>query len=150
MGSKSELRNEMLDQVGASLRALTANLIGIVRGAGRPLGLRHDVDAFTAALTAFESAAGRQPKAWELAEMLRVDLEPKNAAPTSEEAMAELYAEHAVVQASLQLAATRLLRHEAEAAEAYAHLHGTLSGLEATKRRIEERRHHVEETKKRP
>jgi hypothetical protein len=140
MSPKSESRNEALDQVGTSLRALTANLISIVRGGGRPLELKRDVDAFTAALAAFESAAGRQPKAWELAEMLRVELEPKKAAPTSEEAMAELYAEHAVLQASLQLAATRLLRHEVEAAEAYANLHGALSGLEASKRKIGERR----------
>ena len=141
MGRKSETQAEALDQVGTSLRALTANLIGIVRGAGKPLELKRDVDAFTAALAIFEDAVGRQPKAWELAEMLRVNLDPKSAPPTSEAAMAELYAEHAIVQASLQLAATRLLRHEAEAAEAYADLHGALGGLDATKRKIEERRH---------
>jgi hypothetical protein len=155
MGRKSEARDEIHDQVGTTLRALTANLIDIVRGGGKPLELRRNVEALTAALTAFEGAAGRQLQAWEFAEMLRVNLEPKNSAPTSEEAMAELYAEHAIVQASLQLAATRLLRHEVEAAEAYAHLHSALSGLEVTKRKIEERRHdkHSDihtETKRRP
>jgi hypothetical protein len=140
MGTNPEMRDEALDQLGTSLRALTANLIGIVRGAGKPLELKRDVDVFRAALAAFEGVTGQQPKAWELAEMLRVNLDPKSAPPTSEEAMAELYAEHAIVQASLQLAATRLLRHEGEAAEAYADLHGALGGLEATKRKIEERR----------
>jgi hypothetical protein len=140
MGIKADARGEALSKVGNSLRALAANLIGIVRGAGKPLELSRDVDAFTAALGAFEGTTGEHPKAWELAEMLRVDLEAKSSAPTSEEEMAEQYAQHAIVQASLQLAATRLLRKEAEAAEAYADLHKALSGLEGTKRKIESRR----------
>ena len=135
---------ESLSQVGDTLRALAANIIGIVRGAGKPLELSRDVEAFTAALAAFKDAAGRNPKAWELAEILRVDLDPKSAVPRSEEEMAEFYARHAIVQASLQLAATRLLGREDEAAAAYADLHKALSGLEETKRKIEQRRHDPE------
>jgi hypothetical protein len=143
MGTKLDTQGESLNQVGQTLRALAANLISIVRGAGKPLELSRDLDALTAALGAFEGSAGRPPKAWDLAEILRVDLDPKSA-PTSEEDMAERYAQHAIVQASLQLAATRLLGREAEAAEAYAELHRSLSGLEETKRKIETRRHESE------
>jgi hypothetical protein len=141
MGDKIGPREEVLYQVSDTLRVLAANIIGIVRGAGKPLELRRDVDAFTAALGAFEGTTGRHPKAWELAEMLRVDLDPKSSAPSSEEDLVEQYAQHAIVQASLQLAATRLLGREAEAAAAHGELHRALSGLEETKRKIEKRRH---------
>ena len=77
-------------------------------------------------------------------EILRVDLDPKSSAPKSEEEMAELYAQHAIVQASLQLAATRLLGREDEAAAAYTDLRKALSGLEETKRKIEQRGHDAE------
>ena len=140
MGLRSDSREEALNQVGHSLRALAANLVCIVRGTGKPLELGRDVDAFTAALGAFEGATGAHPKAWELAAMLRVDLDPKSSAPGSEEDLVEQYAQHAIVQASLQLAATRLLRREAEAAAAHGELHKALSGLEETKRKIEKRR----------
>ena len=141
MGAKIDPREKILRQVSDTLRRLAANIIGIVRGAGKPLELGRDVDAFTAALGAFEGAAGGHPKAWELAAMLRVDLDPKSSAPGSEEDMVEQYAQHVIVQASLQLAAARLLRRDAEAAAAYEELHKALVGLEEAKRKIEKRRH---------
>lgn len=141
MGAKIDRREEVLCEVSDTLRVLAANIIEIVRGAGKPLELSRDVDAFTAALGAFEGTTGRHPKAWELAEILRVDLDSGSSAPSSEEEMAEQYARHAIVQASLQLAATRLLKREAEAAAAYGELHKAFSGLEETKRKIEKRRH---------
>jgi hypothetical protein len=140
MTTKADTDRDNLRQVSDSLRSLGANLIGVVRGAGNPLELSRGLDAFIAALGAFEGATGRHPRARELAEMLRVDLEPKSSTPTSEEELAELYAQHAVVQASLRLAAARLLRHEVEASEAYVDLHKALWGLDETKRRIERRR----------
>ena len=141
MGAKIDTREEVLCQVRDTLCVLAANIIGIVRGAGKPLELSRDVDAFTAALGAFEGTTGEHPKAWELAEMLRVGLDPKSSAPSSEEDMVEQYAQHAIVQASLQLAAARLLKREAEAAAAHGELHKALSGLEEAKRKIEMRRH---------
>ena len=143
MGAKTDPREEILCQVSDALRVLAANIIGIVRGAGKPLELSRDVDGFTAALGAFEGATGAHPKAWELAAMLRVDLDPKSSALGREEDLVEQYAQHAIVQASLQLAATRLLRREAEAAAAHGELHKALSGLEEAKRKIEKRRHEV-------
>ena len=140
MSAKIDPREEVLCQVSETLRVLAANIIGIVRGAGKPLELSRDVDAFTAALGAFEGTTGGHPKAWELAEMLRVDLDPKSSALSSED-MVEQYVQHDIVQASLQLAATRLLKREAEAAAAYGALHKALSGFEETKRKIEKRRH---------
>jgi hypothetical protein len=141
MSAKTDARQQALNQVRDALRALAANVIEIVRGAGKPLELSFQVEAFSAALEAFERAAeGRRPKAWEFAEMLRVDIEPKLATPTTEDDLAEHYAQHAVIQASLQLAAARLLEQEPGAAEALAELHAALSGFEETKRRIEKRR----------
>jgi hypothetical protein len=141
MGAKTDARQQALNQVRDALRALAANIIGIVRGAGKPLELSFQVEAFSAALGAFEKAAeGRHPKAWEFAEMLRVDIEPKLATPTTEDDLAEHYAQHAIIHASLQLAAARLLEQEPGAAEALAELHAALSGFEETKRRIEKRR----------
>jgi hypothetical protein len=141
MGAKPEARQQALSEVRNALRALAANIIGIVRGAGKPLELSFQVEAFSAALGAFEKAAeGRHPKAWEFAEMLRVDIEPKLATPTTEDDLAEHYAQHAIIHASLQLAAARLLEQEPGAAEALAELHAALSGFEDTKRRIEKRR----------
>ena len=141
MGAKIDPREEVLCQVSDTLRVLAANIIGIVRGAGKPLELSRDVGAFTAALGAFEGTTGGHPKAWELAAMLRVDLDPKSSVPSSEEDMVEQYTQHAIVQASLRLAATQLLRREAEAAAAHGELHKSLSGFEETKRKIEKRQH---------
>lgn len=141
MGTKIDPRHEVLCQVSDALRVLAANIIEIVRGAGKPLELSRDVDAFTTALGAFEGTTGGRPKAWELAAILRVDLDPQNPPRGSEEEMVEQYAQHVIVQASLQLAATRLLKREAETAAAHEELHKALSGLEETKRKIEMRRH---------
>jgi hypothetical protein len=141
MGAKTDARQQALSEVRGALRALAANIVQIVRGAGKPLELSAQVEAFSAALGAFEKAAeGRHPKAWEFAEMLRVDIEPKLPTPTTEDDLAEHYAQHAIIHASLQLAAARLLEQEPGAAEALAELHGALSGFEETKRRIEKRR----------
>jgi hypothetical protein len=137
MGAKTDPRDKVLSQVGDTLRVLAANIIGIVRGAGKPLELSRDVDAFSTALDAFEGTTGGRPKAWELAEMLRVDLDLQNAPHGSPEEMAEHYAQHAIVQVSLQLAATLLLKREADALAAHEELHKALRGLEETKRKIE-------------
>jgi hypothetical protein len=145
MGAGPDERQQGLNEVGVALRTLAANLIDIVRGAGKPLQLSRHVDSFVAALGDFERSMGH-PKAWEFAEMLRVDIEPKGPAPKSEEEMAELYVQHAIVQASLQLATARLLGQEAEAAEVHAELHRALSGLEETKRKIANRRDDGEST----
>jgi hypothetical protein len=82
MTTKADTDRDNLRQVSDSLRSLGANLIGVVRGAGNPLELSRGLDAFIAALGAFEGATGRHPRARELAEMLRVDLEPKSSTPT--------------------------------------------------------------------
>jgi hypothetical protein len=141
MRAKTDARQQALNDVGDALRALAANIVGIVRGGGKPLELSFQVEAFSTALGAFERAAeGRHPKAWEFAEMLRVDLEPKLPTPTTEDELAEHYAQHAIIQASLQLAAARLLEQELGATEALAELHAALSGFEDTKRRIEKHR----------
>jgi hypothetical protein len=146
MSANPEARQQALNQLRDALRALAANIIGIVRGAGKPLELSFQVEAFSAALGAFEKAAeGRHPKAWEFAEMLRVELEPNLATPTTEDDLAEHYAQHAIIQASLQLAAARLLKQEPGATEALAELHAALSGFEGAKRRIEDRRRDPDE-----
>ena len=64
---------------------------------------------------------------------------------TTEDELAELYAQHAIIQASLQLAAARLLEQDLGATEALAELHAALSGFEETKRRIEKRQQGPEE-----
>ena len=133
---KPYARQQALNEVGDALRTLTANLISIVRGAGKPLDLNPNVELFAAALAAFEQVAGGHPKAWEFADMLRADLEPKVPASATAGDMAEVYAQHDIIQASLQLAAARLLKQEAGAAEAFAELHKALAGLEETKRKI--------------
>jgi hypothetical protein len=145
MAAGPDERQQALNEIGGALRTLAANLIDIVRGAGKPLQLSLHVDTFVAALGDFERSMGH-PKARELAEMLRVDIEPKGPAPKSEEEMAELYAQHAIVQASLRLATARLLGQETEAAEALAELHAALTGFEDTKRRIEKRRDEAEKS----
>jgi hypothetical protein len=143
MAVERDERQQALNEVGGALRRLAANLIDIVRGAGKPLQLSLHVDIFIAALGDFEKTMGH-PKAREFAEMLRVDIEPTVPAPKSEEQLAEIYAQHAIVQASLRLATTRLLGQEVEAAQALAELHGALTGFEETKRRIEKRRDKIE------
>jgi hypothetical protein len=129
-------RQQALNEVGDALRTLAANLIGIVRGGGKPLEVNPNVESFAAALADFERVAGGHPKAWEFADMLRADLEPKVPASATAADLAEAYAQHDIIQASLQLAAARLLREEAGVAEAFSALRKALTGLEETKRKI--------------
>ena len=51
--------------------------------------------------------------------------------------MAEVYAQHDIIQASLQLAAARVLKQEAGAAEAFAELHKALAGLQRKIAKVE-------------
>ena len=51
MNTGTDLHRQALNELGNALRRLTANLIEIVRGAGKPLDLSRNDDAFTAALT---------------------------------------------------------------------------------------------------
>lgn len=144
MSAETDARRQALNNVSNALRTLAANLIDIVRGAGKPLELSVQVEAFSTALGEFEKAAeGRHPRAWEFAEMLRMDLEPKLPTPTTEDELAEHYAQHAIIQASLQLAGARLLQQELGATGALAELHKALAGLE--ERRIAKRRDGDEE-----
>jgi hypothetical protein len=136
VSAETGARQQALNEVGDALRTLAANLIGIVRGAGKPLEVNPNVESFAAALSDFEQVAGGHPKAWEFADMLRADLEPKVPASATAADLAEAYAQHDIIQASLQLAAARLLKEEAGVAEAFSALRKTLTGLEETKRKI--------------
>ena len=58
MSAETGARLQALNEVGDALRTLAANLISIVRGAGKPLDLNPNVESFAAALAALEKVAG--------------------------------------------------------------------------------------------
>ena len=81
MSAETDARQQALKEIGDALRTLAANLISIVRGAGRPLELNPNVESLAAALAVFEKIGRGHPKAWEFADMLRADLEPRSQHP---------------------------------------------------------------------
>ncbi|WP_296597541.1 hypothetical protein [Phenylobacterium sp.] len=101
--------NRALEQVEGGLVELTANLIRVVRGAGRPGDIIEQVVGLTEALREYGDAAGHLPAGDELAGMIRLESREVVVGHVSESSAAWHYAEQRMVRGALQMAASSLL-----------------------------------------
>ncbi len=95
-------------RVDGALRELAANMLRVVRGAGRPYELLRQADRFLAVCEAYREAVGHYPPDQDLGAALQVhrELEPGIFAE-SEYVIAD--AREAMMRGGLQIAASRLL-----------------------------------------
>ncbi len=96
-------------EVSWPLRDLAANLLRIIRGAGKPEEIIRQINELVRALAAYKDATGQWPPPHELASMLDID-RPKDWTATLRDAYLQRhYAAEQIIRGALQQAASRLL-----------------------------------------
>lgn len=123
--SEEEVRNRAVsDDLTATLNQLTANLIRIVRGAGKPDRIIDDLYACAVAFTQFAKQFEREPTAEEIAAAISLHRElPDKATELALE-------EKAICRAALQIVASTLRNETIERDRALADLRSVLSANE--------------------
>ncbi|MGL4965206.1 MAG: hypothetical protein ACRC67_28545 [Inquilinus sp.] len=102
-------REEALREIGRSVRALAANLLRVIRGAGRADEIEQQTIDLLHAITAHRAATGYPPSAHDLTRILDIDYTPEFMARLSEGNQALAHAEQRIVRGCLQVVASRLL-----------------------------------------
>jgi hypothetical protein len=120
--------------IEAALRALTANLIRVTRGAGKPEEINHQIVRLAEATTAYSSAAGVLPAGDTLAGFIR--LEDRDMSRWSDEERARSWAERLVVDGALQLTASRLLGQLTQERAGHSEMYRGLKELEEIRAEI--------------
>lgn len=114
--SDDDLKRRWADRrVGRAVRALTANLMRVTRGAGKPYEIGSQAHELTEALIGFTDAWGYLPGPDRYDEYLNIAPNAEIMSRISEEEVARAYAKAEIVRASLQLAASELLRQRTQA-----------------------------------
>jgi hypothetical protein len=102
-------RERATRQVDWTLRDLTANLMRVTRGAGKPYEIGRQAQDFIAALIDYRDAVGHFPPSAELASLLTVERDPEVMARMNDDNLAQIYAEQEIIRGSLQIVASRLV-----------------------------------------
>lgn len=97
------------DQVSWALRNLTANLLRIIRGAGKPHEIVEQSARLTQALVEYQEAVGHWPPSHELSEMLSIDHPGEWRSQSNSSERDFLEATECIVRGALQKAASRLI-----------------------------------------
>lgn len=117
-----------------ALRDLTANLLRIVRGAGRPYSIGQQVEALVAALNGYHDAAGHGPFTEHLTEMLSIDGRIHEwRQRISDSDLHRLYAKEQIVRGALQQAASRLVDQRTQERAGESEMHDGIRNLEAAR-----------------
>jgi hypothetical protein len=139
MNSESEIRRRRAaENVEWPLRDLTANLIRVVRGAGKPYAIRDQLAAVLTAMSDYRDAAGRWPSSDELANMVAMQ-RPQWLETTSSEIRAEDWAKSRIIRGALQMTASELLGQRTQEAAGESEMYDGINQIEdlRTKRRAE-------------
>jgi len=102
-------RNTAMSKVDWAVRELTANLIRVTRGAGRPHYIGRHAQALIDALLEYRNAAGHFPSSEDLSNALAIDVDPAIVEQMDDDNYTEMCARHSIIGGSLQIAASRLL-----------------------------------------
>lgn len=102
-------RDRATAAVSWKLRNLTANLLRVVRGAGKPHEIAEQAGELVLAVAAYQKAFGHWPPSWELSEMLSIDQPQEGLARLEGHEWSRAHAEHTIVRGALQIAASRLI-----------------------------------------
>ena len=96
-------------EVSSALIEMTANLMRVVRGAGKPDDIVRQIQALGQALSDYHKATGMMPAPDVLAEILSIEHEQQMISHLSGPQLDRLDAQQSVVRGALQVAASRLL-----------------------------------------
>lgn len=102
-------RERAIRQVDWALRDLTANLMRVTRGAGKPYEIGRQAQDFITALIEYRDTVGHFPPSDELASLLTIERDPEVMARMNDDNLAQIYAEQEIIRGSLQIVASRLV-----------------------------------------
>ena len=116
--SSAELAQRLATQdMERALRQLTANLLRVVRGAGKPYAIVEDAAAFINAVVAYHDAAGTALPPDDIASALDIMRDdPGMRSRLSGHDYDRMDAERIIVRGALQIAASRLLEQRTQEA----------------------------------
>lgn len=127
------------DEIVWPLRELAANLMRVIRGAGKPYDIGKQAAAVVSAFVDYREVVGAYPTSYEITHALRLDTDKNDDAPVQEDRWG--WAEEDIVRGCLQMAASDLL---GQATQRSAGRHEMMKGLmEIEAIRQENRRAHV-------
>jgi hypothetical protein len=106
---KEVARRRALPEVRGALQHLVANLLRVVRGAGRPHEILEQNLAVLKAMEAYRKEVGVWPSPDEISEILNFDARPETFADQPPTERARWYAERRVMRGALQAVASSLI-----------------------------------------
>ncbi|MFT8246599.1 hypothetical protein [Roseomonas sp. BN140053] len=106
---KQEATDRAREQVVRALRELAANLLRVIRGAGKPWTLGQDAAEVVIAIEAYQEIAGPTLFADDIAAALRIQEHYRHLPSLSSREAERLDAEEQVVRGALQVVASKLL-----------------------------------------
>jgi len=118
------------DKVDWCLRNLTANLLRVTRGAGKPYEIGRQVQALLEAIVEYNDRTGHFPSEAVFTESLTAERGPEVMERLSDLQHEEDWAEQRIIRGSLQITASRLLGQNTQ--ERHGH-HEMLDGFNALK-----------------
>src|SRR6185312_10180354 len=125
--------NRASEHVYWALRDITANLLRVVRGAGKPYEIVRQTSALVEALVAYQKAVGHWPPSHELAGMLSFERDEQWQSRVSGSALARIYAQERVVRGALQIVASRLIGQTTQERAGDSEMYDGIRDLEAAR-----------------
>ncbi|MCW2317607.1 hypothetical protein M2322_003171 [Rhodoblastus acidophilus] len=101
-------RNLAWEKAEAALVELTANILRVVRGAGRPNSIGEECDRVAIAFEEYQSVAGRCPSSFDIGNAIQFRDRPYDIG-FSEESQRVDWARNLIVRGGLQVAASQIL-----------------------------------------
>jgi hypothetical protein len=133
--SDDDLKRRRVDEeLGYAIRALTANLLRVTRGAGKPFEIGLQAQRVVDAVVAYYEAWRRNPGPEQYAKYLDIGLDREILARVSEEERYRSYAEEAMVRAALQISASRLVGQLTQERVAEHHLYEAIRDLDEVRK----------------
>lgn len=121
---------QALSQLDWKLRELTANLLRITRGAGKPYQIMQQMTDLAAAIQGFWDAKGLSPYGDEFARALDVSNDLETMQSWSNEDREREYAERRLIRGVLQVVASRLIGQKTQEAAGHNEMYDGLRSLE--------------------
>jgi hypothetical protein len=141
---KERERDRLTENLKWALRELTANLLRVCRGAGKPYEIGSQANAVVEAIVTFRKATGSFPDSYGLTNMLRSPhalekLLDKGVDPTNhEDYLARTDAVQTIVRGALQIAASELLGQRTQVTRGEDELYQGIGALEKWRERKRE------------
>jgi hypothetical protein len=123
-------RRRAMAPVDWALRDLTANLMRVTRGAGRPNQIGRQAQALVDAMIEFRDATGVHPSPDEISDALAIGRGPEDLEKISDDHFDEIFAERAIIRGCLRIVASRLLDQGSQVSAGESEMYGSIKRLE--------------------